>query len=409
MLRRALILALGTALSTALAAGSVTSAQTPAAPTAPQQPAAPAAPVKISAEQLAASKPHDPNYKAPRLKFGQPDLQGVWSNASLTTQNRPANARDRAYFTEEEVARLEGNVLIEIAEGNQKTDPNAPADYVAKSSVTRPEFSAAGGAVGGYNRGWLDPGNHVMRVNGQPRTSIYTTPNGAAMPAKQGATSATATQPAFWSLLGASPTPRGGSFENPETRGAGERCIVSFGRNGGPPMFANGFYNNNYQFIQSPNHVVIVVEMNHDSRIIRLNSKHRTDDVRPYFGDSIGWWEGDTLVVETTNIPQSQAFSGSWKDLKVTERFTRVKDDRLHYKFQVEDPTRWDAAWGGEYEFHPLEPQRLFEYACHEGNYALHGILAGARVQEAKAAASGKPAPAAPAGPPGRGQGRGGQ
>ena len=120
--------------------------------------------------------------------------------------------------------------------------------------------------------------------------------------------------------------------------------------------------------------------------IIRLNSKHRTDDVRPYFGDSIGWFEGDTLVVETTNIPQSQQYSGSWKDLKVTERFTRVAEDRLHYNFTVEDPTLWDAAWGGEYEFHPLEPQRLYEYACHEGNYALHGILAGARVQEARAA-----------------------
>jgi hypothetical protein len=290
-------------------------------------------------------------------------------------------------------------VLIEIEEGNQRTDPNAPADYVAKSSVTRPEFQAAGGAVGGYNRGWLDPGNHVMRVNGEPRTSLLTTPDGRPPARKAGAVTAQAAQPSYLSLLGDSPTPRGQPFDNMETRGAGERCIISFGRNGGPPMFANGFYNNNYQFIQSPEHVVIVVEMNHDSRIIRLNSKHRTDDVRPYFGDSIGWWEGDTLVVETTHIPQSQQYMGSWKDLKVTERFTRVASDRLHYKFTVEDPTMWDAAWGGEYEFHPLEPSRLYEYACHEGNYALHGILAGARVQEAaaaeKAAAAAKAKPAA--------------
>ena len=177
-------------------------------------------------------------------------------------------------------------------------------------SVTRPEFLAAGGAVGGYNRGWLDPGNHVMRVNGEPRTSIITTPNGQPPARKAGATAAPAPPPSFVALLGTSPTPRGGAFDNPESRGAGERCIVSFGRNGGPPMFANGFYNNNYQIVQSPNAVVIVVEMIHDARIVRLNSKHRTDDVRPYFGDSIGWWEGDTLVVETTNIPQSQQFIG---------------------------------------------------------------------------------------------------
>jgi hypothetical protein len=324
-------------------------------------------------------------YKAAMLKIGQPDLQGVWSNASLTPMTRQPALKDRATFTEDEVKKLEGDVQTEIVEGNQRTDPNAPADFVAKSTVERPEFKAAGGAVGGYNRGWLDPGNHVMRVNGEPRTSVFTTPNGQAPARKAGAVTAVA---APGLDLGPSPIPRGGAFENMESRGAGERCIVSFGRNGGPPMFANGFYNNNYQIVQSPDAILINVEMNHDSRIIRLNSKHRNDDVRPYFGDSIGWWEGDTLVVETTNIPQSQQFMGSWKDLKVTEKFRRAGDDRLYYSFTVADPTLWDAPWGGEYEFHPLEVQRLYEYACHEGNYALHGIMSGARVQEAKAAAA---------------------
>jgi hypothetical protein len=375
--RHALILALGTALCVA-------------APAFAQQPlVGTPAPKAKDAAKYDPTKPY-PAYTAPRLKIGQPDLQGVWSNASLTPQSRPANQKDKAVLTEDEVAKLEGQVLVEIEEGNQRTDPNAPADFVAKSSVTRPEFTAAGGAVGGYNRGWLDPGNHVMRVNGQPRTSIYTTPTGAAPPRKAGAATAANTPPAYVALLGTSPVPRGAPFDNPESRGAGERCIISFGRNGGPPMLANGFYNNNYQIVQSPNAILINVEMNHDSRIVRLNSKHRTDDVRPYFGDSIGWWEGDTLVVETTNIPQSQQFSGSWKDLKVTEKFKRVAEDRLYYSFTVEDPSVWDAPWGGEYEFHPLEPQRLFEYACHEGNYALHGILSGARVQEARAAEKAK-------------------
>jgi hypothetical protein len=375
LVRHAAILALGTALCLAV----------PASAQQAQQALGGNKPV-AEAKTYDHTKPY-PAYTAPRLKIGQPDLQGVWSNASLTPQGRPAALKDKKSYTEEEVAKMEAQVQVEIDEGNQRTDPDAPADFVAKSSVTRPEFQAAGGAVGGYNRGWLDPGNHVMRVNGEARTSIYTTPTGQPPARKAGATTAAAQPASFVSLLGASPVPRGGAFDNMESRGAGERCIISFGRNGGPPMFANGFYNNNYQISQSPDAIIINVEMNHDVRIVRLNSKHRTDDVRPYFGDSIGWWEGDTLVVETTHIPQSQAFSGSWKDLKVTERFTRVKDDRLLYKFQVEDPTRWDAAWGGEYEFHPLEVQRLYEYACHEGNYALHGIMSGARVQEANAAA----------------------
>jgi hypothetical protein len=118
--------------------------------------------------------------------------------------------------------------------------------------------------------------------------------------------------------------------------------------------------------------------------------------MRPWFGDAIGWWEGDTLVVETTNIPQRQAYRGSWENLKVTERFTRNAKDRLHYQFTIEDPSIWDTAWGGEYEFAPLNG-RVLEYACHEGNYALPGILAGARAEEA-AARTGGSAPAAGAG-----------
>lgn len=345
-MRLAIALFLGTALS---AGGLAAHAQTPTpAPASAQAP-----------------------YKAPRLAFGQPDLQGVWSNASLTPLTRPAGLGDRLVYTDEEVAKLEGNVQIEIEEGNAPTDPNAPADFVQKSTVQRPEFAAAGGDVGGYNRGWLDPGNHVMRVNGEPRTSILTTPNG--MPPARKAGAATGPSPQM---------PAGSnSFDSYERRSAGERCIVSFGRNGGPPMLANGFYNNNYQILQSPDHVVITVEMNHDARIVRLNSEHRKDDIRPYFGDAIGWWDGDTLVVETTHIPRSQQFMGSWENLKITERFTRVGEERIHYSFTAEDPTFWEQPWGGEYEFAPLG-QPLYEYACHEGNHALPGILMGERVKD---------------------------
>jgi hypothetical protein len=185
---------------------------------------------------------------------------------------------------------------------------------------------------------------------------------------------------------------KAGNYDNPEGRPLGERCIISFGRNGGPPMFPNGWYNNNYLFVQGPTDVAIVVEMVHDVRRIRLNSKHRTDQVRPWFGDSIGWWEGDTLVVETDHVPEAQAYFGAWKTLKVTERFTRLSADRMRYQFQVEDPAVWAQPWGGEYEFHALKGQVL-EYACHEGNYALPGILSGAREEE-KRAALGRPSEA---------------
>lgn len=316
------------------------------------------------------------DYKPTRNSLGQPDISGFWTNATLTPLVRPRELGERLIYTEEEAAAIEGESATFFEETSRATDPDAPADYVPETSVEKPaQFAAAGGATGGYNSFWLEPGSRVMRVAGEPRTSILTTPDGQIPQRIKGA-------PAAFRRS----TPAGvDAFESYETRSLGERCIIGFGRNGGPPMFANGFYNNNYQIVQAPDHVMILVEMNHDTRIIRLNGEHRKDDVRPWFGDSIGWWEGDTLVVETTHFPREQHFFGSWENLKVTERFTRVAEDRLHYAFTIEDPTVWKSPWGGEYEFAPLDGE-IFEYACHEGNYALPGILRGARVQEAEAA-----------------------
>jgi hypothetical protein len=292
---------------------------------------------------------------------------------------RRAEFGARGVYTPDEVKKIEGAAAQEVVDGNQPTDPNAGAKAENKrTAALRPEFAAAGGDVGGYNRGWLDPGSTVMRVHGEPRNSLITTANGQIPPRKAGA-------PTMGRRGGM------GSFDNPENRSLGERCILSFGRNSGPPMFPNGFYNNNYQIIQTKDQVAIQVEMVHDTRIIPLNAKHRTDGMRPLMGDSIGWYEGDTLVVETINFPEIQQFMGSWQNLKVTERFTRVAKDRVLYQFQVEDPTTWDKPWGGEYEFYPLNGT-IYEYACHEGNYALPGMLAGARHAEQQAAAAGAPA-----------------
>ncbi|MDZ4372886.1 MAG: hypothetical protein U1C74_15870 [Phenylobacterium sp.] len=342
-----------------------------------------AAPISAAAQDAKASKPAAA-FKAPRNTFGQPDLAGVWTNATLTPMVRRPQFKDQLAYTEQQALEMEANAEREVEEGNEDTDPNAPAEHRPEVTNVRPEFAAAGGEVGGYNRGWLDPGSRVMRVNGEPRTSLITTPNGMPPARKAGAPA----PPRFGGGMGA--------FDSYESRSLGERCIMSFGRNAGPPMFPNGFYNNNYQIVQTQDSVIIEVEMNHDLRIVRLNDKHRTDGVRPYMGDSVGRWEGDTLVVETINLPQSQHFMGAWKDLKITERFTRVGKDRLHYAFTIDDPTVWDKPWGGEYEFAPMDGQ-IFEYACHEGNYSLPGILAGARVEEeekAKAAADSKSAPA---------------
>ena len=311
-------------------------------------------------------------WRAPKTAFGQPDISGNWTNASLTPETRPPAFGARSAYTPEEIKKLEGQVKAYAAEDAKPTDPNAPPPSKggdAPPPGTRAEFAAAGGAVGGYNYGWLDPGGHVMRVNGEPRTSILITPNGREPALKAGVTPVDM-RAMFRDV-----------YDNPENRSLGERCVIGFGRNAGPPMLANGFYNNDYQIVQTPDAVAINVEMVHDTRLIRLNSQHRTDGMRPWMGDSIGHYEGNTLVVETTNIPQGQAYHGSWKDLTVTERFTRVAPDRLLYQFSIHDPSRWEADWGGEYEFHPMQGE-VYEYACHEGNYALRNILAGARVKE---------------------------
>jgi hypothetical protein len=350
-MRRILVLALSTLSVSALALGAALAAPTAATKSSAAAPAAdPTVP--------------QPGWKPPKNAEGQPDLSGYWTNATITPVARNLKLTDQATLT-----------------------PDAPAAAPAKSTdskllAIRPDFAAAGGDVGGYNAFWLDPGTHILEVDGQFRTSILTTPNGE-VPPRKGAQAAAGGAPDA-ALLRARARARN-NYDSYESRGLGERCIMGFGRNAGPPMLPNGFYNNDYYIIQTPKTVAIDVEMIHDTRIIRLNAQHRTDGVRPWMGDSIGHYDGNTLVVETTNFPQAQNFYGSWKNLKVTEWFTRVSPTRINYRFQAEDPDTWAKPWGGEYDFSPLHGI-IYEYACHEGNYALPSILAGARRQEKQAA-----------------------
>ncbi len=330
-------------------------------------------PAALAATAATASAP----YQAPMNAYGQPDLEGTWTNATLTTLERPKEYGTHQVMSAAEVAKVEGSSAKLFAADAAPRDPKVKTTDLPHECGLG--FSGAGC---GYNAAWIDPGTTVMRVNGEPRTSFITDPaDGRLPPYKSGVKAPGMEQYAH----------RG---ENPENMALSERCLTSFGYSAGPVMLPL-LYNNNYEIAQSKDTVAIDVEMVHDVRIIRIGGKHRTDGLRPWMGDSIGWYEGPTLVVETTNFPQATALHGAWKDLKVTERFTRVAPHRILYQFKVQDPSVWDSSWSGEYEFGPSKG-RIFEYACHEGNYALADMLAGARADEAAAAAK-KTAAATPA------------
>lgn len=303
------------------------------------------------------------DYEPPRNAMGQPDISGAWTNESMTQFERSPRYGDRLVMTPEEVERLESGADERWAAANARTDPDEGA----------PEFSR----VGGYNAYWVGNNNKVGRVAGEPRTSHITYPaNGRVPPRKADAPPKQTSnlQTIFF-------TPDVGNLESYETRSGAERCIF-WPSHAGAVMRAAA-YNANYQITQGADAVAINIETIHDTRIIPLKREHdpASEVTRPWMGDSIGWYEGDTLVVETINFHPEQYFYYASEDLKVTERFTRVADDRLLYQFRVEDPQVWDEPWGGEYEFTPSDG--VHEYACHEGNYAMYNALRIGRMQDA--------------------------
>ncbi|WP_430422552.1 hypothetical protein [Phenylobacterium sp.] len=326
-----------------------------------------AAAALVGSPALAADQAPRPvtSYKAPRAGDGRASLEGVWTNSSMTRLERNPRFGKDLVLTEADVARIEGRNRKLIELGDKPTDPNA------KVTDLPADCSGGRGVDCNYNAAWTDPGSTVMRVAGQPRSGYITSTLDGRVPMRKDIQV---------SPFGRRLPPGLEINDNPESRSPGERCLLSFGNSSGPVMIP-GLYNNTYQFVQTADHVAIVVEMVHDARIVRLNAQHRTDGVRPWLGDSIGWWDGDTLVVETTGYHPQQVFRGASEHLKVTERFTRVGPERMHYGFWVEDPTVFSQPWGGEYEFSRISGQ-LYEYACHEGNYGLANILSGAREEE---------------------------
>jgi hypothetical protein len=320
--------------------------------------------------------PAAPKWRAPRTADGHPDLQGTWTNATITPFERPEKYADRLVLSDREADELEHAEAQFNATANAPTDPKTKVEDLPTSCGRG--FS---GANCGYNNFWVDPGTKLINVHGQRRSSMLVDPPNGRMPplTEAGKQRFAQRMAAFRRGDG------GGPADGPEMRSLGERCILSFGSSAGPPMISL-LYNNNYQIVQTPDSVVILVEMVHDARVVRLNSKHRPSNVRTWMGDSIGWWEGETLVVETSNFRPDQSFRASSQNLQVTERFTRIDPNQILYRFTVEDPETFTQPFSGELAMNATS-DKIYEYACHEGNYALPGILAGARQQEQEAAA----------------------
>jgi len=305
----------------------------------------------------------DAAYLTPRTIDGVPDLQGMWTNNTITPLVRPQHFGNKLSLSPQEAFELEQEVAEFTSEQDQPSDPDRRAP--AKDRIELRDS---------YNNFWFDDGTNVAVYNGEFRSSLIVDPIDGQIPdytpaAQQRIQQAAARRQQI------------GNYAGPEARPLPERCLLSFGPSSGPPMLPI-LYNNHYQIVQSPGYVMILVEMVHDVRIIRLNSEPFPASFQPWMGDSTGHWEGDTLIVETNNFNPSQRFRNSSANFKITERFTRVADDKINYKFTIEDPDTFTQPWSAEIPWNMTE-EKLYEYACHEGNYSLPGVLAGARLDDA--------------------------
>ena len=300
-------------------------------------------------------------YAAPRTAWGSPDLQGMWTNNTITPFSRPEEF-DQLVLSREEAIELENLVAEFAAEQDQPSDPERSAPQKDRIEL-----------ADSYNNFWFDDGTRVAECNGQYRSSLLVDPADGQLPDYTPQAQARIEQQR-------AQRNQRGAFDGPESRPLAERCLLAFGSSSGPPMLPV-LYNNNYQIVQSPGYVMILVEMVHDARIIRIDGEYKPDIIRPWLGDSVGHWEGDTLVVETRRFNNAQRFRNSSENMVVTERFQRVADDTINYTFTVNDPETFVTDFTAEIPMKSTT-DRLYEYACHEGNYSLPGVLAGARLDE---------------------------
>jgi hypothetical protein len=291
-------------------------------------------------------------YTPPRTPDGKPDLQGVWNSATLTPFERPKEYANKEFFTPEEAAAY-SKAELQRVDGDRR-DGGTAAD-VGRA----------------YNEFWRDRGT----LSPDLRTSmVIDPPNGRIPPLTPQAQKIVAQR---------RDANRGHQFDGPENRGLAERCISV--RNAGPPMIPTN-YNSNYQIVQTPGYVALISEQIHDVRIIPTDGRaHVSENVRLINGDSRGHWEGNTLVVETTNFTDRTAYENSGEHMKLTERFTRTGPNTMMYEFTVNDPESFTKPWTARYPMAKVN-EMIYEYACHEGNYGLAGSLSGARAEERAAA-----------------------
>jgi len=289
-----------------------------------------------------------PKWTPPRTPDGQPDLQGFWTNATTTPLERPSQFAGKQTLTEREAAEFQERALRPAGEG--------------------PPGLQAGSSIDAF---WFERGDVVA----DRRSSLIVDPPDGKVPPL--------TPAARERIAAREPDRRLHPADGPEDRSLPERCLLW--PSAGPPMLPTG-YNNNYQIVETPAYVVILVEMIHDARIIPLDGRpHPGPGIRQWLGNSRGHWEGNTLVVDTTNFTANTAFRGADENLHLIERFTRTDPDTIRYEFTVDDPTAFTRPWSAEIPMRKTNGP-IYEYACNEGNYALADILAGARAEEKRAA-----------------------
>ena len=287
-------------------------------------------------------------WNLPRTPDGQPDLQGNWNSSTVTPLERPAELAQKQFFTELEAAAYEKQYLEET--NRDRRDPSPEIDLRAA-----------------YNQFWYERGTEVVSTG---RTSLIVDPPDGRIPSLTPDAQNRADTRAEARRLHPA--------DGPEDLPLNVRCILW---SAGPPMLP-GPYNNNYQIVQTPGYVVILIEMIHDARIIPLDGRpHLPDNIRQWMGDSRGRWEGDTLIVETTNFTDKTNFRGASDKMRVVERFTRTDEETLLYDFTIDDPSSFTRPWTGQIPMKKSDGL-IYEYACHEANHGLAGILSGARAED---------------------------
>ena len=295
------------------------------------------------------------NYDPPKTAFGVPDVQGIWTYETRTSLQRPEIYEGALEIDEDTMLAK----MISTEEYNK---------FLAETGAEGP----TGGAVGAYNDFWFAPGNSLATMNGMYRTSLIIDPADGQIPWKQGGQEIRQAQRDSL-LMGRDRS------DGPEGRALADRCLVSYAST---MPFVSSFYNNNMQIVQSPTHVMLLAEMVHNVRVVRIDQDFRDLPFEQWLGDSIGYYEEDTLVVVTRDFNpwQVKEYLIS-ENVRLTERFSRVAADRIHYSFTIDDPELYSQPWTAEMPMAILSEQ-MYEYACHEGNYSLPSILAGARREE---------------------------